>query len=120
VASFEFEKQPHRRLNPLTGELVSRPPWRMPTSERPNSHENGWTRNGATVQWGAAEASPKVKLLSGERHRERVVTAQEEAKYLSAALEPVASIAAVLCDTGSRPGECFRMQWEAITWANGR
>ena len=26
------------------------------------------------VEWGAADASPKVKLLSGERHRERVVT----------------------------------------------
>jgi integrase len=72
------------------------------------------------VEWGAADASPKVKLLSGERHRERVVTVQEEAKYLSAAPEPVASIAAVLCDTGLRPEECFRLQWEAITWANGR
>jgi integrase len=72
------------------------------------------------VEWGAADASPKVKLLSGERHRERVVTVQEEAKYLSAASEPVASIAAVLCDTGLRPEECFRLQWEAITWTNGR
>jgi integrase len=72
------------------------------------------------VEWGAAESSPKVKLLSGERHRERVVTPQEEAKYLSAAREPVASIAAVLCDTGLRPEECFRLRWEAITWGNGR
>ncbi len=72
------------------------------------------------VEWGAAESSPKVKLLPGERHRERVVTPQEEAKYLSAAPEPVASISAVLCDTGLRPEECFRLRWEAITWVNGR
>jgi len=72
------------------------------------------------VEWGTSESTPKVKLLSGERHRERVVTPREEAKYLSAAPEPVASIAAVLCDTGLRPEECFRLQWEAITWANGR
>ena len=72
------------------------------------------------VEWGVAESSPKVKLLPGERHRERVVTPQEEAKYLSAAQEPVASISAVLCDTGLRPEECFRLRWEAITWVNGR
>ncbi len=72
------------------------------------------------VEWGADESSPKVKLLSGERHRERVVTPQEEAQYLSAASEPVASVVAVLCDTGLRPEECFRLRWEAITWSNGR
>jgi integrase len=72
------------------------------------------------VEWGAAESSPKFKLLSGERHRERVVNQHEEAKYLTVAPEPVASVVAVLCDTGLRPEECFRLQWEAITWANGR
>lgn len=72
------------------------------------------------VEWGVSESSPKVKLLSGERHRERVVTPREEAKYLSAAPELLASIAAVLCDTGLRPEECSRLQWEAITWTNGR
>jgi integrase len=72
------------------------------------------------VEWGAVESSPKVKLSPGERHRERVVTLQEEAKYLSAAPELVASIATVLCDTGLRPEECFRLRWEKITWVNGR
>jgi len=37
------------------------------------------------VEWGAADKSPKVKLLPGERHREHVVTAQEEGSYLKAA-----------------------------------
>jgi len=72
------------------------------------------------VEWGVSESSPKVKLLHGERHRERVVTRDEETKYLSAAPEPVASVSIVLCDTGLRPEECFRLRWESITWVNGR
>jgi integrase len=72
------------------------------------------------VEWGAADSSPKLKLLPGERHRERVVTRSEEASYLSVALQPLTAVATVLCDTGLRPEECFRLRWEAITWANGR
>jgi hypothetical protein len=52
------------------------------------------------VEWGALESMPRVKLLPGERHRERVVTHEEEAKYLAAAPEPVGSIAAILTDYG--------------------
>jgi integrase len=72
------------------------------------------------VEWGVLDGVPKVKLLPGERHRERVVTREEESRYLAAAREPLASIAAVLADTGLRPEECFRLRWEAITWVNGR
>jgi integrase len=72
------------------------------------------------VEWGALEAAPQIKMLPGERHRERVVTPTEEAKYLAAAHEPLASIASVLADTGMRPEECYRLCWEAITWVNGR
>jgi integrase len=72
------------------------------------------------VEWGALETMPKVKLLPGERHRERVFSQEEEAKYLAAAPEPVASMATVLADTGLRPEESFRLRWEAITWLNGK
>jgi len=73
------------------------------------------------AEWGAFEtAAPKIQLLRGERHRERVLTAQEEAKYLAACFEPLHSIATLLADTGMRPEECYRLQWEAITWVNGR
>jgi integrase len=72
------------------------------------------------VEWGVIDAMPKIGLLAGERHGERVVTLEEEAKYLAAAPEPLASIAAVLADTGMRPDECFRLCWEAIMWLNGR
>src|SRR3984893_17755588 len=33
------------------------------------------------VEWGVLPGSPKVKLLRGERHRERVITPAEEMKY---------------------------------------
>jgi integrase len=72
------------------------------------------------VEWGVIPAAPKIKLLRGERHRERVLTLAEEARYLALAPEPLASIATVLVDTGMRPEECFRLRWEAITWVNGR
>lgn len=71
------------------------------------------------VEWGALSTAPKIKTLPGERRRERVITPEEETKYL-AAPEPLASIASVLADTGMRPEECFRLRWEAITWLNGR
>ncbi len=72
------------------------------------------------VDWGVIEKAPKIKLLPGERRREHVVVEEEEARYLSAAPKPLASIATVLADSGMRPDECYRLRWEAITWINGR
>jgi len=72
------------------------------------------------VEWGTIPAVPKIKLLRGERHRERVITPSEAARYLAAAPERLASVVTVLVDTGMRPEECFRLRWEAITWINGR
>jgi integrase len=67
------------------------------------------------MKWGVINAMPEVSLLRGENHRDRVITPQEEAKYLAVADEPLMSIASVLVDTGLRPDECFRLRWEHIT-----
>jgi integrase len=72
------------------------------------------------VEWGAIQSATTVRMLPGTRHRERVVTPQEEARYLAAAPDTLSEIAAVLVDTGLRPEECFRLRWESITWTNGR
>jgi integrase len=72
------------------------------------------------VEWDVLSTAPKIKTLPGERRRERVITPQEEAKYLAAAQELLASIATILADTGMRPEECFRLRWEHVTWINGR
>jgi integrase len=72
------------------------------------------------VEWGALESAPLINMLPGARHRERVVTPHEEARYLAAAPEMLAAIATVLVDSGLRPEECFRLHWDSITWTNGR
>jgi integrase len=72
------------------------------------------------VEWGVISSASRVKLLRGEKHRERVVTAEEEARYLASASELLAAIATVLVDSGLRPEECYRLRWEHITWVNGR
>ncbi len=72
------------------------------------------------LEWGVVERVAKVRMISGEQHREFVLTSEEEARYLAAAPEPLASIATVLADTGFRPEESYRMRWEAVTWMNGR
>jgi integrase len=68
------------------------------------------------VEWGVIASAPKIKLLPGEQHRDRVVTQEEESKYLAAAEEPLASIATVLADTGLRPDECYQLHWEHINF----
>ena len=72
------------------------------------------------AEWGLIQSVPRIKRLPGERHRERVLTVQEEARYLGFASEQLSSIAAILADTGMRPEECYRLRWETITWTNGR
>ena len=72
------------------------------------------------VEWGVIESSPKLQLLPGERHRERVITTEEETRYLAAASPLLSDVATVLADTGMRPDECYRLRWEDVTWVNGR
>jgi integrase len=72
------------------------------------------------VEWGMIEAAPTILLLPGERHRETVVTHEQEQKYLEHCPEPLKSIATVLADSGMRPEECYRMRWENINWQHGR
>lgn len=72
------------------------------------------------AEWGVIAVAPRIKVLSGERRRERVVSAEEEARYLGVASDPLASVATLLADTGMRPEECFRLRWEYVTWLNGR
>jgi integrase len=91
-----------------------------------------------------AKALARVRMIPGEAHRERVLTADEEAKYLKAASDvgdavesayfaaqrgirasrgavPVKldsyrlrDATTILIDCGLRPEECFRLRWENI------
>jgi len=66
------------------------------------------------MKWGIISTMLEVSLLRGENHRDRVVSAEEEARYLAASKAPLTSIATVLVDSGLRPEECFRLRWEDI------
>jgi integrase len=72
------------------------------------------------VECGITPSAPKIKLLRGVHQRERVVSHEEEARYLGAAGELMADIAVVLIDTGMRPEENSRLRWEGIGWSNGQ
>ncbi|PYX61473.1 MAG: hypothetical protein DMG74_22545 [Acidobacteria bacterium] len=72
------------------------------------------------VEWGAIQSTPKLALLPGERYRERVITPDEEMRYLTAASPLLGDVSTVLADSGMRPDECYRFRWENVTWVNGR
>jgi hypothetical protein len=59
------------------------------------------------VEWGVLDTTPKIKILPGESRRERVISPDEEARYLAAVTEPLASISCILADTGMRQRSAF-------------
>jgi integrase len=75
---------------------------------------------GLAVEWGVLTAVPKLKLLPGEHHRDMVVDSDEEAAYLTAAPEPLYSIATVMFDSGLRLDECLSLRWEYVNFMKGK
>lgn len=120
-----YKRLANARLDEITGELASEFAAHRLREGKQVATVNSSIRVlrralNLAVEWAIIASAPKLEVLSGERRRERVVTPDEEAKFLTAASEPLASIAAVLADTGMRPEECFRIRWEHVTWLNGR
>jgi hypothetical protein len=77
-------------LNEITGEMVAEFAAHRQTKGLEVSTVNSSLRVlrralRLAAEWGALEAAPRIKLLPGERHRERVVSQVEEAKYLAVA-----------------------------------
>jgi integrase len=65
------------------------------------------------VEWGKTEKIlPKVRMIPGEKHRDRVVSRDEELRYLMAAPPLLKDVATILLDCGLRPEECFRLRIE--------
>ena len=110
-----------RRLNEITTESAADfAAWRQSAGLQVSSVNSSLQVLRRTMrlaaEWGVIEVAPSIKMLPGERHREHVVTFEEEARYLAAASEPLASVAAILIDTGTRPDECYCLLWESVTW----
>jgi integrase len=66
-------------------------------------------------EWGKLEkVPPRVRMLPGERRRERVLSWAEENRYLEEAPPLLHDVATILIDCGLRPEECFRLKWESV------
>ena len=68
------------------------------------------------ADWGVVEIAPKIQLLTGEARRERVISPDEETRYLAKCSPFLSEVFIVLIDTGVRPDELHRMQWQEISW----
>jgi integrase len=76
-------------------------------------------------EWNKVEkALPTVRMIPGENHRERVLTAEEEILYFAGAKSEamkqhmdaslLSDVASILLDCGLRPEECFRLRPENV------
>jgi integrase len=65
-------------------------------------------------QWGKLDKPVRVTLATGEHQRERVLTADEEAKYLAECPQPWRDCATLILDEGFRPGEVFALRWPHV------
>lgn len=76
-------------------------------------------------EWDKVEkALPTVRMVPGENHRERVLTAEEETLYFAGAKSEamnqhmdaslLSDVASILLDCGLRPEECFRLRPENV------
>jgi integrase len=52
----------------------------------------------------------RVRMLKGENQRDRVLTSEEEKRYLSRSAPLLRDVAVVLVDCALRPEECFRLK----------
>ena len=66
-------------------------------------------------EWKELQRVPKIKLLSGERMRDFVLTRKQEAMYLAACPQPLRDIASLMLETGLRIGEALSLEWADVT-----
>lgn len=66
-------------------------------------------------EWKEILRVPRIRLLSGERTREFVLSHQQEATYLGACPQPLHDMAVLMLETGLRIGEALRLGWTDVT-----
>jgi integrase len=114
-------------LNEVNNETVSQFSSRRLERGKKTSYVNSTLRVvrralNLAVEWNVIDSVRPIKLLSGENHRDHVVTSEEERQFLAVAEKHDPEIGYVficLIDTGLRPEEFYSMRWEHINWQNG-
>jgi integrase len=62
----------------------------------------------------------EIVIAKGAQSRERVLTRDEESKYLEHCTEPLKTVATIIVDMGFRPEETFRITWECVNFTDDR
>jgi integrase len=65
-------------------------------------------------EWKLIASVPTIKLLSGERVREFVLSHDHERDYLDFAPQPLKDAALLILDTGLRVGEAVNLEWTDV------
>jgi integrase len=65
-------------------------------------------------EWKVIDRVPRIRLLRGERNREYVLSHSLEPGYLAAAPQPLRDVAALILESGVRPGEAVGLQWTDV------
>jgi integrase len=68
-------------------------------------------------EWREIQRVPRIRLLTGERVRDFVLSRKQEEIYLVACPQPLNDIAVLILETGLRIGEALHLEWADITLA---
>ena len=60
---------------------------------------------------------PTIELSKHERHRDRVITLEEQVAYFRVARQPCYDVALLILKEGTRPDEVFRLDWRDVNLA---
>jgi integrase len=108
-------------LNAITGDVVSRyARYRQDVPKNSVITVNGDLRTlrrvlHLAVEWGKLDRAPAIHELPQAKGRDRVVSFEEEAKYLAKASENLRDAAILAVDTGMRPNsELFPLLWADV------
>jgi integrase len=66
-------------------------------------------------EWREIQRVPRIRLLTGERVRDFVLSRKQEEIYLAACPQPLNDIAVLMLETGLRIGEALHLEWVDIT-----
>src|ERR1017187_7904355 len=68
-------------------------------------------------EWREIQRVPRIRLLTGERVRDFVLSRKQEEIYLAACPQPLQDIAVLMLESGLRIGETLHLEWVDITLA---